>query len=137
MVAAFCRENLREGELPWWAREGRWWRRGEQIYALPEERLDLEGLRLLRAGLHIGSCQRGRFAPSHALALVLSPAEAIRVLELDGELAREYLAGQAWADGRISEDGWYLLCHGGYSLGWGRAAGGRMKNHYPKGLRRH
>ena len=32
--------------------------------------------------------------------------------------------------------GYTLLCCEGVSLGWGKQAGGLMKNHYPKGLRR-
>ena len=32
--------------------------------------------------------------------------------------------------------GWYLICVDGISLGWGKLAGGIMKNHYPKGLRK-
>lgn len=32
--------------------------------------------------------------------------------------------------------GWYLICVDGFSLGWGKLAGGVMKNHYPKGLRK-
>ena len=36
------------------------------------------------------------------------------------------------ADG---EKGWYLMTVDGYSIGWGKLAGGMIKNHYPKGLR--
>lgn len=32
--------------------------------------------------------------------------------------------------------GWCLVCVDGYSLGWGKAAGVVLKNHYPKGLRK-
>lgn len=32
--------------------------------------------------------------------------------------------------------GWCLVCVDGYSLGWGKAAGAILKNHYPKGLRK-
>ena len=32
--------------------------------------------------------------------------------------------------------GWCLVCVDGYSLGWGKLAGGILKNHYPKGLRK-
>ena len=45
-----------------------------------------------------------------------------------------YLNGQTFpAEG---EKGWYLICVDGFSLGWGKLAGGIMKNHYPKGLRK-
>jgi NOL1/NOP2/fmu family ribosome biogenesis protein len=32
-------------------------------------------------------------------------------------------------------DGWTLVAVDGLSLGWGKVSQGRMKNHYPKGLR--
>jgi NOL1/NOP2/fmu family ribosome biogenesis protein len=32
--------------------------------------------------------------------------------------------------------GWCLVCVDGCSLGWGKLAGGQIKNHYPKGLRK-
>ena len=31
--------------------------------------------------------------------------------------------------------GWVLMAVNGISTGWGKASGGRIKNHYPKGLR--
>ena len=34
------------------------------------------------------------------------------------------------------EKGWYLIMADGFSTGWGKLAGGIMKNHYPKGLRK-
>ena len=37
---------------------------------------------------------------------------------------------------REGEKGWYLITTDGYSIGWGKLAGGIMKNHYPKGLRK-
>ncbi|MBP7386812.1 MAG: hypothetical protein KA864_06790, partial [Lachnospiraceae bacterium] len=46
---------------------------------------------------------------------------------------RHYLMGQTFSWG--GEKGWYLICVDGYSIGWGKLAGGIMKNHYPKGLR--
>lgn len=48
--------------------------------------------------------------------------------------AAAYLKGQTFsAEG---EKGWYLICVDDISLGWGKLAGGIMKNHYPKGLRK-
>ena len=33
-------------------------------------------------------------------------------------------------------DGWTLVAVDGFGLGWGKRAGGRLKNHYPHALRR-
>ena len=46
-----------------------------------------------------------------------------------------FFAGEALDLGDLSP-GYTLLCCRGKSLGWGKQAGGLMKNHYPKGLRR-
>ena len=46
---------------------------------------------------------------------------------------QNYLKGQSiMAD---VKDGWTLITVDGYSLGWGKASKGQIKNHYPKGLR--
>ena len=94
----------------------------------------LKGLKVLRAGLHLGTVKKNRFEPSHALALSLKPEETVHTYDLTVKEAEEYLSGQTFqAEG---EKGWYLITVEGYSLGWGKLAGGIMKNHYPKGLRK-
>ena len=107
---------------------------GEQLYAMPEI-ADLKGLKVLRAGLHLGTLRKGRFEPSHALALALEAGDALRVcsLKADGEQVRAYLRGETLpVEG---EKGWCLILVDGYSLGWGKISNGTLKNHYPKGLR--
>ena len=107
---------------------------GEQLYLLPEGAPVLKGLRVLRPGLHLGTMKKNRFEPAHALALSLQPEETANVVELgDRELAERYLCGQTF---KTEASGWCLLTLDGYSLGWGKAAAGTMKNHYPKGLRK-
>lgn len=108
---------------------------GEQLYLTPAGLPPLAGIRVLRPGLHLGTVRKGRLEPSHALALALSPAQALRVFELpDESAAKDWIAGLALpAEG---EKGWYLVTADGYPLGWGKLAGGLMKNHYPKGLRK-
>ncbi len=108
---------------------------GEQLYLTPPGLPSLAGIRVLRPGLHLGSVQKGRFSPAHALALFLLPGQVCRTFVLPGEkAARDWIAGLTLpAEG---EKGWYLVTVDGYSLGWGKLAGGQMKNHYPRGLRR-
>ncbi len=97
---------------------------------------DLQGLKVLRPCLHMGTMKKNRFEPSHALALTLSPDEAVNVwdLSLEDDTVKAYLNGQTFA--ASGEKGWYLICVEGFSIGWGKLAGGIMKNHYPKGLRK-
>lgn len=109
---------------------------GEQLYAMPQNMPALKGLKVLRPGLHLGTLKKKRFEPSHALALSLKVEEAVNTWELkaDSLEMKQYLSGQTFqADG---PKGWYLITVEGYSIGWGKLAGGIMKNHYPKGLRK-
>ena len=109
---------------------------GEQLYAMPENMPGLKGLKVVRPGLHLGTLKKKRFEPSHALALSLKAEEVVYTLDLkaDSPEIKQYLSGQTFiAEG---EKGWYLITVEGYSIGWGKLAGGIMKNHYPKGLRK-
>ncbi len=109
---------------------------GDQLYLGPKDMPALTRLRVLRPGLHLGTLKKNRFEPSHALALALTPGEVTQVYNLtveDGSAAA-FIGGQTFRVG--AEKGWHLITVDGYSLGWGKAAGGIMKNHYPKGLRK-
>lgn len=123
----FKREYLK-ASLP-----GVYIRFGQQLYLLPEGMPALAGLKVLRAGLHLGTFKKNRFEPAHALALFLKPEEVKNTLDLSLTEASSYLLGQTLPT--EGEKGWYLISVEGYSLGWGKLAGGVMKNHYPKGLR--
>ena len=95
----------------------------------------LSGLRVLRTGLLVARSEGRRLEPDHALAMALTPGEAARMAELDETQALAYQAGEALDLGDLPS-GYTLLCFSGVPLGWGKQAGGMMKNHYPKGLRR-
>ena len=110
---------------------------GGCLWSLPEG-LDiarLDGLRVLRTGLLLAHAEGRRAEPDHALAMALRPQEALRTAALTREQALRYQAGEALDLGELPE-GYTLMCCEGVSLGWGKQAGGLMKNHYPKGLRR-
>lgn len=114
--------------------EGTYLKFGDQLFLAPKECPSLKGLKVLRAGLHLGTVKKNRFEPSHALALFLKPDEVKKSYEVDEKTAQYYLQGQTFeAEG---EKGWYLVCVEGYSLGFGKLSGTVMKNHYPKGLRK-
>ena len=46
----------------------------------------------------------------------------------------KYLRGEE-IDCDAAESGWCAVCYEGVPLGGGKISGGRVKNHYPKGLR--
>ena len=109
---------------------------GDQLYLIPKGMPAVQGLKVLRPGLHLGTMKKERFEPSHALALNLNPGEVLRSMQLTSKepYAQAFINGQTLNyDG---EKGWYLIQVDGYSLGWGKLAGQVMKNHYPKGLRK-
>ena len=106
---------------------------GEQIYLVPRAMVSMQGMKVVRAGLHLGTDKKNRIEPSHALALALYIEETDRKMELTEQEAERYLRGESLA--RVSGKGWILLTYMGYSLGFGKAVNGQVKNHYPKGLR--
>lgn len=121
--------------------QGIYLRFGDQLYLAPADTPVLKGLHVLRPGLHLGTLKKNRFEPSHALALAFSPADVRRCCPVSADdatddipTARSYLKGQTFS--LVGEKGWYLITVDGYSLGWGKLAGGIMKNHYPRGLRK-
>ena len=92
---------------------------------------DLQGIRILRAGLHLGEV-RGKIAiPDHATAVSIYPPE-IGTLDIDAENACRYMAGETIC---ADAEGWIMIRYKGLILGWGKGSGGSIRNHYPKGLR--
>ena len=109
---------------------------GDNLYLVPDNCPNLDKLKVLRAGLHLGTFLKNRFEPSHSLALALHEDEVTNVVNLSvkEDTVYRYIGGETFEyDG---EKGWYLICVDGYSIGFGKLAGGVMKNHYPKGLRK-
>ncbi|KHF37416.1 Ribosomal RNA small subunit methyltransferase F [Paenibacillus sp. P1XP2] len=110
---------------------------GEALYLLPStEPLPIDGLKVPRAGLHLAHLKKNRVEPAHALAMALAPEQAKQrlLLEADGPEAAAYLRGETLP---VAADlrGWTLVTVDGLPVGWGKASGGQLKNHYPKGLR--
>lgn len=134
LIEGFLREELEIGGA-WLERHpGRLVRFGEQIYLVPEEMISLAGMKVLRPGLHLATEKKNRFEPAHALSLTLLPGDSRRFYGLSEREAAAYLRGESIASGE--QRSWTVLSYEGYSLGFGKASGGQIKNHYPKGLRR-
>lgn len=107
---------------------------GDVLIAAPDLP-PLDHLRVLRAGVQLGLLKGRVFVPDHALAMVLSPACGLPCVALCRADALRYQRGEALP---VSESlaGWALVVYEGLVLGLGKASGGQLKNHYPKGLRR-
>ena len=113
---------------------------GERVYYMPEGLPDMKGIRFLRTGLLLGELKKKRFEPSQALAMCLKKREYRYVIDLPAvdERVIKYLKGETLDVEDVTdakEKGWYLFCVDGYPLGWGKLAGGVLKNKYLPGWR--
>ena len=140
LLTEFLDETISE-DMAAWIKNSRLVMFGEQLYRLPDMEVDIKGLKVQRAGLHIGEFKKQRFEPSHSLALALKLSEAKNVVKLtwDDPQTTGFFNGQSvmLSDEQTAEckKGWALVCVDGYTAGWGKVNGTQVKNHYPKRLR--
>lgn len=140
LLSEFLDETISE-DMAAWIKNSRLVMFGEQLYRLPDIEVDIKGLKVQRAGLHIGEFKKQRFEPSHSLALALKLNDAKNVVKLtcDNPQTIGFFNGQSvmLSDEQAAEckKGWALVCVDGYPAGWGKVNGAQVKNHYPKGLR--
>jgi NOL1/NOP2/sun family putative RNA methylase len=111
---------------------------GASLYLQPQP-LDLRGIRVARSGWYLGECAKGRFVPSHALAMGLRKNEVRYFAELSEENAWRYLRGESLDAREILNEAppgkpWVMMCYENFPLGWTRLVQGRLKNNLPVGL---
>lgn len=106
---------------------------GDTLYWAPPAMPELKGLKVLRAGLCLGICKKGRFEPDHALAMWSGCDAPLIVFPRDSVEINAYLHGDVVAS---DATGWQRIGFEGCALGWVKGSGGVLKNHLPKGLRR-
>ena len=87
------------------------------------------------AGVLLGEIKKGILFPHHQFFSAYG-ADMKRRVELKKGDARveKYLRGEE-IDTDIGESGWCAVTYEGVAIGGGKISGGRVKNHYPKGLR--
>ncbi|MDY3846242.1 MAG: hypothetical protein SOZ62_04985 [Eubacteriales bacterium] len=110
--------------------------RSDGIYIAP--RFEVMRAGVVSLGVKLGEERKGRIIPHHRFFMAFG-SDFIRKVDLaDGKVfgegaAQKYIHGDTLPfDG---EDGFYAVTWNGATLGGGKASGGVMKNHYPKGLR--
>lgn len=106
------------------------------IYAILPQFPDLKGVKVLRTGLYLGECKKGRFEPSHSLALTLTKDDVKRYYNFkatDSEVTK-YLHGETLEG--TNQKGYGLILVDDYPLGFYKESNNQVKNLYPKGLRR-
>jgi len=118
---------------------------GSRVYIQPAELPSLDGLRVVRAGWYVGEAIRGRFEPSHPLAMGLKRNEAVRSVNWrsSDEQTIRYLKGETLfvdeseltVHADATSKGYLLVCTDGFPIGWGKYAAGMIKNELPAGWR--
>ena len=115
LLSEFLDETISE-DVAAWIKNSRLVMFGEQLYRLPDMEVDIKGLKVQRAGLHIGEFKKQRFEPSHSLALALKLNDAKNVVKLtcDNPQTIGFFNGQSvmLSDEQAAEckKGWALVC---------------------------
>jgi hypothetical protein len=107
---------------------------GDNIILIPHE-CPIPPRSVFMGGVLVGEVRRGILYPSHHLFSAYGDLFRLKVDLYDAdERLVSYLRGEEIAT-EISESGWCSVRYAGASLGGGKISSGRVKNHYPKGLR--
>ena len=127
VVTKFLKENL--SATP----SGRIIKWGEQL-ALITHDLPIPPYSVFMPGIMLGEVKKGNFFPHHQLFSALGDLFLRKEnLTKDDQRVQKYLRGE-----EIDTDlpgGWCAVLYEGVPLGGGKISGGKIKNHYPKGLR--
>ena len=112
--------------------------KNNKIIILPKNYdIDFRGLPVLRAGVVLGGLVKNRIEPHHSAFTAAKAEQCARVVDFDVNSAevKAYLHGEEIAV-PSSIKGYCAVCVNGMTLGFGKASNGRLKNKYPKGLRK-
>ncbi len=111
---------------------------GDTVRLLPPDLPAVHGVSLLCAGVAAAELHRGRVLraePAHALFQSAAVADCRRVIDLpvNGREIVDFLKGMELSVD--TADGYTAIAVAGMVTGFGKVSHGRLKNHYPKGLR--
>lgn len=108
---------------------------GDTVRLLPPDLPDLSGLNILSAGIAVADVCKNRLEPCHGAFLATSIANCRHSvsLSLHNPQLTAYLRGEELP--LDAEKGWTAVGIGDLPCGFGKCAGGRLKNRYPRGLR--
>lgn len=111
---------------------------GGSLLLLPENLPELRNLGVIRAGILLGEMKTNRVEPAHAAFMAAKPDELNSVVSFshDSPEIAAFLRGEEIAV-PVSLKGYTGVAVDGVMTGFGKCSGGRLKNHYPKGLRSH
>lgn len=107
----------------------------DDLYAVPEITPNLDGIKIVRLGLKLGTFKKKRFEPSYALALALKPGELKHTININDEDWAKYVHGDTFQVDRELMKGWYQIVCESLPVGFVKVVNGTAKNFFPKGLR--
>ncbi len=109
---------------------------GENIVLLPKSIPAVPARSVFMAGVLVGEIQKGRLVPSHQLFSAYGNLFKTKVeLSKNEKALYDYLSGEETDAPEGAENGYCTVTYKGSALGGGKIANGKIKNHYPKGLR--
>ncbi len=107
---------------------------GEFLALIPHD-LPIPPYSVFMPGVMLGEVKKGNFFPHHQFFSAYGDRFRRKELLCRGDIRVEkYLRGEE-IDSTLTENGWCAVIYEGVALGGGKISGGRLKNHYPKGLR--
>lgn len=107
---------------------------GENIVLIPHS-CPIPQRSVFMAGVLVGEIRRGVLFPSHHFFSAYGHLFKLKEDLSDGDVRLEkYLSGEE-IESSLDSSGWCAVCYLGSTIGGGKISGGRVKNHYPKGLR--
>lgn len=108
----------------------------QHIYAISPDFPILNRIKILRQGLYLGECKKGRFEPSYALSHTLKKSDLQRYVCFDeeDEAIRAYLRGETLPG--IGKKGYGVIFVGDDPLSFYKESNNTIKNLIPKGLRK-
>ncbi len=105
---------------------------GQNVYIIPADLPNPKGVYILRAGVQAAMLKGKTYVPCHHLYTATPVERMLRTLTVDEGTAAAFLRGETIpCEGK----GFTGVLWNGICLGFGKASGGVLKNHYPKGLR--
>ncbi len=126
VIEKFLKENL--VKIP----DGRIIKKGDSFSIIPHG-MPLLPRSVFSCGTLLGEIRGNLFFPAHQLFSAYGTLFR-RKKELEYDEALRYIAGEE-LDTESGESGYCALLYHGAALGGGKASSGKIKNHYPKGLR--
>lgn len=125
LVESFIKDNININNYYLYSNQNNYYL---SLYPL----LDIE-YGIVRYGIYLGELKKDRFEPSHNLyrSNILSFKNSY---DLNDEEYNKIIRGDELP--LNLKDGFYQVTYKGLALGYGKCAKGKLKNKYPKGLRR-